>query len=73
MVSTALAGKYVGLEEPGNGIWIIHFRRKLLGRLDEKTLRIEDEKGRAKRGSSGSVSGVQPGVKHFLNQVSNNG
>jgi len=52
MVSTALAGKYVGLEVPGNGIWRIYFRHKLLGYLDEKTLRIEDDRGRMKRGTN---------------------
>ena len=49
MVSSTLAGKHVGLEELGNGIWRVYFRQKLLGYLDEKTLRIEDSQGRSKR------------------------
>lgn len=49
MVSSTLAGKYVGLEELGNGIWRVFFRHKLLGYLDENTLRIEDSLGRSKR------------------------
>ena len=53
MVATPLAGRYVGLEELGNGIWRVFYRHKLLGYLDEQTLRIEDEYGRKKRGRSG--------------------
>jgi len=49
MVSTALIDKDIGLEELGNGIWRVFFRCKLLGYLDEKTYRIQDEKGRSKR------------------------
>jgi len=49
MVSTALIYKDNGLEELGNGIWGLFFRCKLLGYLDEKTYRIQDEKGRSKR------------------------
>ena len=48
-VSTTLAEKHVGLEELGNGIWRVFFRAKLLGYLDERTRRIEDERGRIKR------------------------
>lgn len=48
-VSTTLAEKHVGLEELGNGIWRVFFRGKLLGYLDERTRRIEDERGRIKR------------------------
>jgi len=54
MVSSCLAEKHVGLEELGNGIWRVFFRQKLLGYLDEKTLRIEDEQGRQRRGRSGN-------------------
>jgi hypothetical protein len=39
----------VGLEELDNGLWRVFFRGKLLGYLDERTLRIEDELGRTKR------------------------
>ncbi|SHH66307.1 hypothetical protein SAMN02745124_04454, partial [Desulfofustis glycolicus DSM 9705] len=49
MVSTALIDKHVGLEEIGEGIWRVYFRQKLLGYFDEKSLRIQDEKGRLKR------------------------
>lgn len=48
-VSTTLAGKRIGLEELDNGLWRVFFRGKLLGYLDERTLRIEDELGRSKR------------------------
>ena len=48
-VSTTLAGKRVGLEELDNGLWRVFFRDKLLGYLDERTLRIEDSLGRSKR------------------------
>ncbi len=49
MISTTLIGKYVGLEEIGEGIWRVLFRQKLLGYFEEKTLRIQDELGRLKR------------------------
>lgn len=49
MVSTALIGKDIGLEELANGIWRVFFRFKLLGYLDERILRIQDIKGRTKR------------------------
>jgi len=49
MISTALIDKQIGLEELGNGIWRVFFRSKLLGYLDEKTLRIQDVKGRSIR------------------------
>jgi hypothetical protein len=42
-------GKDIGLEELANGIWRVYFRCKLLGYLDEHTLRIQDLKGRNKR------------------------
>ncbi len=48
-VSTTLSGKRVGLEELDNGLWRVFFRDKLLGYLDERTLRIEDSLGRSKR------------------------
>lgn len=49
MISTTLIEKEVGLEELGNGIWRVYYRNKMLGYFDEKTLRIQDEKGRLKR------------------------
>jgi len=42
MVATPLIGKDIGLFELGNGIWRVYFRRRLLGHLDEQTLRIND-------------------------------
>lgn len=48
-VSTALIEKRVGLEEVGDGIWRVYFRQKLLGYLDEKVMRIQDNQGRYKR------------------------
>jgi hypothetical protein len=44
MVSTALIGKEICLEELANGIWRACFRCKLLGYLDEHILRIKDIK-----------------------------
>lgn len=55
-VSTTLAEKHVGLEELGNGIWRVFFRGKLLGYLDERTRRIEDERGRIKRNNVSTMS-----------------
>lgn len=49
MVSTTLKDKFVGLEELGNGLWRVFFRKKMLGYFDEKNLRIMDELGRLKR------------------------
>lgn len=49
MVSTTMAGRNVGLEEIGNGIWRVFYRSKLLGYLDATTLRIQDSLGRTKR------------------------
>jgi len=42
MVATPLIGRDIGLHEIGNGIWRVYYRRKLLGHLDERTLRIND-------------------------------
>lgn len=49
MISTTLIEKDVGLEELGDGIWRVYYRNKMLGYFNEKTLRIQDEKGRLKR------------------------
>lgn len=49
MVSTALIGRDIGLEELGNRIWRVYFRSKLLGYLDEEQLRIQDINGRLNR------------------------
>jgi transposase InsO family protein len=49
MVSTTLIGKYIGLEELGNGIGRVFFRHKLLGYLDASILRIQDDHGRFMR------------------------
>jgi len=35
-ISNGLVGKYVGVEEIGNGIWNVYYRHVLLGRFDEK-------------------------------------
>jgi len=40
MVSTALSGKYVGLEEVDSGVWIVYYRHVALGVLSEKTKRV---------------------------------
>ena len=52
MISTTLIEKDVGLEELGDGLWRVFFRDKMLGYFDEKTLRIQDERGRIKRNQS---------------------
>jgi putative transposase len=48
-VTHTLAGEYVGLEEVADGIWEVYFGPVKLGRMDERTLRIEDHKGRTVR------------------------
>jgi len=45
-VSHTLEGEYIGLEEIDNGIWDVFFGTLLLGRLDERIMRIEDALGR---------------------------
>jgi hypothetical protein len=40
MVSTALAGRYVGLEEVDSGVWIVYYRHVALGVLSERTKRV---------------------------------
>jgi len=48
-VSHVLEGTYVGLEEIDARIWDVHFGPLRLGRLDERTMRIEDELGKKTR------------------------
>lgn len=40
MVSTALAGRYVGLEPVEDGVWIVYYRHVALGVLSERTKRV---------------------------------
>jgi len=40
MVSTALAGRYVGLEPVDDGVWVVHYRHVPLGLLSERTKRV---------------------------------
>jgi len=49
MVSTTLIEKYVGLEEIVKGKWRVYYRDTLLGYLDERELRIQDQLGRLLR------------------------
>jgi len=49
VVSTTLIEKYVGLEEIVKGKWRVYYRETLLGYLDEKELRIQDQLGRLQR------------------------
>ena len=49
VVSTTLIEKYVGLEEIVKGRWRVYYRDTLLGYLDEKELRIQDQLGRLLR------------------------
>ena len=38
-LTAALKGKYVGVEEMGNGIWKVGYRNVFLGFFDEKNIR----------------------------------
>jgi transposase InsO family protein len=49
VVSTTLIEKYIGLEEIVKGKWRVYYRDTLLGYLDERELRIQDELGRLQR------------------------
>jgi hypothetical protein len=40
MVSSALSGKYIGLEEIDNGVYRVYYRQVELGIFNEKTKRI---------------------------------
>jgi len=42
MVSTALAGKYVGLDDLGNGFMILYFRHVPLGYFCERMMKVYD-------------------------------
>ena len=48
-VTHTLEREYVGLEEVDDGIWDVYFGPVRLGRMDERTLRIEDYRGRLTR------------------------
>ena len=39
-IGMALAGKRIGLEEIDDGIWSVYFHRVLLGRFDERKLKL---------------------------------
>jgi len=49
MVSTTLIEKYIGLEEIVKGKWRVYYCDTLLGYLDERELRIQDQLGRLLR------------------------
>ena len=51
-VTHTLAGEYGGLEEVGDGLWDVYFGPVTLGRMDERTGRITDHKGRTVRRAS---------------------
>lgn len=42
-VTAALMGKYVGIQEMGNGIWRVFYRNTFLGFFDEKYLRNKEQ------------------------------
>jgi len=42
-LTAALKGKYVGIEEQGNGIWKVFYRNVFLGYFDEKHLRNKEQ------------------------------
>ena len=42
-VSASLSGKYLGLEDLGNGIWRVYFRSIFLGYFDETDLRNKEQ------------------------------
>jgi len=46
VVSTTLIEKYIGLEQIVPGKWRVYYRDTLLGYLDERELRIQDQLGR---------------------------
>jgi putative transposase len=48
-VSTTCVGEYVGLEEIDDGVWNIYFGALRLGRLLERTMKVEDAYGRLHR------------------------
>jgi len=48
--STTLNEKYIGLEPMAKGHWRVYYRDTVLGYLDERTLRIQDNLGRTIRG-----------------------
>jgi hypothetical protein len=48
-VSSTCIGQYVGLEEVDHHVWDLHFGPLKLGRLHERTMRIEDAFGRLHR------------------------
>ncbi len=39
-LSTALEGRYIGLDETEDGIWSIYFRDALLGRYHEEERKV---------------------------------
>ena len=45
-LTAALKGKYVAIEDIGNGIWIVFYRNVLLGYFDEKHLRNKEQSTR---------------------------
>ena len=42
-LTSALKGKYVGIENLGNGIWRVFYRSVFLGFFDEKNLRNKEK------------------------------
>jgi len=48
-ISSVLVGEYVGLEEVGDGQWDIYYGPIKLGRLHERSMKIEDHLGRLTR------------------------
>ena len=48
-VSTTCIGEYVGLEEIDDGIWNVYFGALRLGRLLERSMKLEDAYGRLYR------------------------
>ncbi len=45
-LTAALKGKYVGIEELGNGVWKVFYRNVLLGYFNENELRNKDQHAR---------------------------
>jgi len=45
-LSAALKGRYVGIQEQGNGIWRVFYRNEFLGYFDEKNLRNKESSTR---------------------------
>ena len=42
-MARALAGKYVGIQELGNGVWKVFYRNVFLGYINDKLLKYREK------------------------------